>query len=56
VKLQPDNAAYQYHLGRAYRLDGRPDAAREAFAAAVRLAPTPRPSWFDDAVEGAAPE
>jgi arylsulfatase A-like enzyme/Flp pilus assembly protein TadD len=56
VKLQPDNAGYQYHLGRAYRLDGRPDEAREAFAAAVELAPTPRPSWFDDAVKGAAGE
>jgi tetratricopeptide (TPR) repeat protein len=56
VSLQPDNAGYQYHLGLAYRLDHRPDEARAAFAAAVELAPTPRPAWFDDAVEGAARE
>jgi arylsulfatase A-like enzyme/Flp pilus assembly protein TadD len=55
VKLRPDDAGYRYHLGRAYRLDGRPELAREAFAAAVELAPMPRPPWFDDALEGAAP-
>lgn len=50
--LQPDNATYQYHLGLAYRLDGQMDKAREAFAAAVDLAPTPRPDWYDEAQGG----
>lgn len=56
VRIDPDNATYQYHLGLAYRLDDQPDKAREAFAKAVELAPIPRPVWFDEAQRAAFPE
>jgi tetratricopeptide (TPR) repeat protein len=54
TRLQPDNATYQYHLGLAYRLAGQLDKAREAFEAALELAPTPRPEWYDDARAGSS--
>lgn len=47
--LAPQNAEYQYHLAVAYRDAGQAGPAREAFAKAVELAPTPHPSWYDEA-------
>jgi tetratricopeptide (TPR) repeat protein len=52
VELQPESASYRYHLGLAYRLGGQHEQAREAFAAAVELAPTPRPPWYEEALVG----
>jgi arylsulfatase A-like enzyme/Flp pilus assembly protein TadD len=56
VCIDENNPTYHYHLGLAYRLDGQPDKAREAFAKAVELAPTPRPTWFDEAQQAAVAE
>lgn len=55
ARLQPSGASHHYHLGLAYRLDGQLDQAQEAFTAAVELAPTPRPKWFQEAMQGSAP-
>jgi tetratricopeptide (TPR) repeat protein len=45
-------SSYHYHLGTALRAAGREGEARESFARAVELAPTPRPSWFEEARAG----